>query len=44
VALPILIAKLLCVGSNGIAKSQLICTMFFVSGIATWLQCTVGVR
>ncbi|XP_028392826.1 solute carrier family 23 member 1-like [Dendronephthya gigantea] len=44
VALPLLIAKFLCVGNNGIAKSQLICTIFFASGIATLLQSTVGVR
>jgi xanthine/uracil permease len=44
VALPLLIAKFLCVPSNGIAKSQLICTIFFVSGLATLLQSTVGVR
>ena len=43
-ALPLLIAKFLCVGNNGIAKSHLICTIFFASGIATLLQSTVGVR
>ena len=43
-ALPLLIAKYLCVGNNGIAKGQLICTIFFASGLSTLLQSTVGVR
>ena len=42
--MPIFIAKLLCVENNGIAKSQLICTVFFVSGLSTLLQTTIGVR
>lgn len=44
VALPLLIAKFLCAADNALAKSQLICTIFFVSGIATLLQSTIGVR
>ncbi|XP_046843448.1 solute carrier family 23 member 1-like isoform X2 [Xenia sp. Carnegie-2017] len=44
VALPLLLAKFMCVGNDGVAKSKLICTLFFSSGIATLLQSTFGVR
>ncbi|KAM8860808.1 solute carrier family 23 member 1 [Synchiropus picturatus] len=44
IAVPLILAEPLCIQHNNAAKSQLISTMFFVSGICTLLQTTVGTR
>lgn len=42
---PLVLAPALCIGVNdNIVKSELISTIFFVSGIATLLQATLGTR
>lgn len=41
---PLTLAEAFCIGSAPIEKSALISTTFFVSGIATLLQATLGVR
>ncbi|KAA8590365.1 hypothetical protein FQN60_014299, partial [Etheostoma spectabile] len=44
IAVPLILAEPLCIKDNSIAKSQLISTIFFVSGLCTLLQTTVGIR
>uniref|UniRef100_A0A8C9ZCH6 Si:dkey-106n21.1 n=1 Tax=Sander lucioperca TaxID=283035 RepID=A0A8C9ZCH6_SANLU len=44
IAVPLILAEPLCIKDNNIAKSQLISTIFFVSGLCTLLQTTVGIR
>ncbi|KAL4005366.1 hypothetical protein ACER0C_005079 [Sarotherodon galilaeus] len=44
IAVPLILAEPLCIKDNNIAKSQLISTIFFVSGLCTLLQTTVGNR
>ncbi|CAL1594736.1 unnamed protein product [Knipowitschia caucasica] len=44
IAVPLILAEPLCIKDNNVAKSQLISTIFFVSGLATLLQTTVGTR
>ena len=44
VANPLVMASILCVGDDKLVISELIGTIFFVSGIVTLLQTTVGVR
>ncbi|XP_058500313.1 solute carrier family 23 member 2 [Solea solea] len=44
IAIPLILAEPLCIKDNNSAKSQLISTIFFVSGLCTLLQTTVGVR
>ncbi|XP_051238150.1 solute carrier family 23 member 2 [Dicentrarchus labrax] len=44
IAVPLILAEPLCIKDNNIAKSQLISTIFFVSGICTLLQTAVGTR
>ncbi|XP_057693427.1 solute carrier family 23 member 1 isoform X1 [Corythoichthys intestinalis] len=44
IAIPLILAEPLCIGDNNVAKSQLICTIFFVSGLSTLLQTGIGVR
>ncbi|XP_019630437.1 PREDICTED: solute carrier family 23 member 1-like [Branchiostoma belcheri] len=44
VALPLILSGPLCVGENNVAKGQLISTIFFVSGLSTLLQTTIGIR
>ncbi|KAF3706150.1 Solute carrier family 23 member 2 [Channa argus] len=44
IAVPLILAEPLCIKDNNTAKSQLICTIFFVSGICTILQTSVGTR
>uniref|UniRef100_A0AAY4CJV2 Uncharacterized protein n=1 Tax=Denticeps clupeoides TaxID=299321 RepID=A0AAY4CJV2_9TELE len=44
IAVPLILAEPLCIGSNNGAKSQLISTIFFVSGLCTLLQTTIGTR
>ncbi|XP_041794431.1 solute carrier family 23 member 1 [Chelmon rostratus] len=44
IAVPLILAEPLCIKDNNVAKSQLISTIFFVSGICTLLQTTVGTR
>ncbi|KAL0968644.1 hypothetical protein UPYG_G00269570 [Umbra pygmaea] len=44
IAVPLILADPLCIGDNNAAKSQLISTIFFVSGVCTLLQTTVGTR
>ncbi|XP_072519852.1 solute carrier family 23 member 2 isoform X2 [Salminus brasiliensis] len=43
-AIPLILAEPLCIKDNNAAKSQLISTIFFVSGICTVLQTTIGTR
>ncbi|TSS60368.1 Solute carrier family 23 member 2 [Bagarius yarrelli] len=43
-AIPLILAEPLCIKDNNTAKSQLVSTIFFVSGICTMLQTTVGTR
>ncbi|GAA6087662.1 solute carrier family 23 member 2, partial [Tachysurus ichikawai] len=43
-AIPLILAEPLCIKDNNAAKSQLISTIFFVSGICTMLQTTIGTR
>ncbi|XP_062318853.1 solute carrier family 23 member 2 [Osmerus eperlanus] len=44
IAIPLILAEPLCIGDNNAAKSKLISTIFFVSGLCTLLQTTVGTR
>lgn len=44
IAVPLILAEPLCIKDNNVAKSQLISTIFFVSGICTLLQTAVGTR
>ncbi|XP_035499071.1 solute carrier family 23 member 2 isoform X2 [Scophthalmus maximus] len=44
IAIPLILAEPLCIRDNNAAKSQLISTIFFVSGLCTLLQTTVGTR
>ncbi|XP_077327309.1 solute carrier family 23 member 2-like isoform X2 [Lithobates pipiens] len=44
IAIPLILAEPLCVKHDNAVKSQLISTIFFVSGICTLLQTTVGTR
>eukprot|EP00058_Branchiostoma_floridae_P015222 XP_002600710.1 hypothetical protein BRAFLDRAFT_83451 [Branchiostoma floridae] len=44
VALPLILSGPLCVGENNVAKGQLISTIFFVSGLSTLMQTTIGIR
>uniref|UniRef100_A0A673LDF3 Si:dkey-106n21.1 n=1 Tax=Sinocyclocheilus rhinocerous TaxID=307959 RepID=A0A673LDF3_9TELE len=43
-AIPLILAEPLCIKENHAAKSQLISTIFFVSGMSTLLQTTLGTR
>ncbi|XP_077066820.1 solute carrier family 23 member 2 isoform X1 [Siphateles boraxobius] len=43
-AIPLILAEPLCIKENNSAKSQLISTIFFVSGLCTLLQTTFGTR
>ncbi|XP_047205168.1 solute carrier family 23 member 2 isoform X2 [Girardinichthys multiradiatus] len=44
IAVPLILAEPLCITDNNVAKSQLISTIFFVSGLCTLLQTAVGTR
>uniref|UniRef100_A0A6I8PXI7 Solute carrier family 23 member 2 n=1 Tax=Xenopus tropicalis TaxID=8364 RepID=A0A6I8PXI7_XENTR len=44
IAIPLILAEPLCIKHDNYVKSQLICTIFFVSGICTLLQTTIGTR
>ncbi|XP_038136382.1 solute carrier family 23 member 2 [Cyprinodon tularosa] len=44
IAVPLILAEPLCIADNNEAKSQLISTIFFVSGLCTLLQTTIGIR
>uniref|UniRef100_A0A665VEW9 Si:dkey-106n21.1 n=1 Tax=Echeneis naucrates TaxID=173247 RepID=A0A665VEW9_ECHNA len=44
IAIPLILAEPLCIKDNNTAKSQLISTIFFVSGLCTLLQTIVGTR
>ncbi|XP_053575209.1 solute carrier family 23 member 2-like [Bombina bombina] len=44
IAIPLILAEPLCVKHDNYVKSQLISTIFFVSGICTILQTTIGTR
>ncbi|XP_037308195.2 solute carrier family 23 member 2 [Pungitius pungitius] len=44
IAVPLILAEPLCIKDNNVAKSQLISTIFFVSGLCTILQTAVGTR
>ncbi|KAK1888068.1 Solute carrier family 23 member 2, partial [Dissostichus eleginoides] len=44
IAVPLILAEPLCIKDNNSAKSQLISTIFFVSGLSTLLQTSIGTR
>ncbi|XP_036373532.1 solute carrier family 23 member 2 [Megalops cyprinoides] len=44
IAIPLILADPICIRDNNAAKSQLISTIFFVSGLCTLLQTTIGTR
>ena len=44
VSIPVLICPALCIEPNDPARGYIISTLFFVSGIVTFLQTTFGVR
>ena len=44
VAVPIILAGPLCISNNTLALSEIISTIFCVSGIATLLQASIGNR
>ncbi|XP_029457508.1 solute carrier family 23 member 1-like isoform X2 [Rhinatrema bivittatum] len=44
IAIPLILAEPLCIQHDNFIKSQLISTIFFVSGLCTILQTTVGTR
>ncbi|KAG7214413.1 hypothetical protein INR49_006370, partial [Caranx melampygus] len=44
IAIPLILAEPLCIKDNNVAKSQLISTIFFVSGLCTLLQTIIGIR
>ncbi|CAL8359006.1 unnamed protein product [Lota lota] len=44
IAVPLILAEPLCIGDNNTAKSHLISTIFFVSGLCTLLQTCIGIR
>ncbi|XP_060780332.1 xan_ur_permease domain-containing protein [Neoarius graeffei] len=44
VAIPLILSQGLCLQHDGLTQSHLISTIFFVSGICTLLQVTLGVR
>uniref|UniRef100_A0AAQ6AC03 Uncharacterized protein n=1 Tax=Amphiprion ocellaris TaxID=80972 RepID=A0AAQ6AC03_AMPOC len=44
IAVPLILAEPLCIKDNNVAKSQLISTIFFVSGLCTLLQTALGTR
>ena len=44
VAVPLILSDALCMSGDPVAISEVICTVFFVSGIVTFLQATFGVR
>ncbi|KAF7698941.1 hypothetical protein HF521_003683 [Silurus meridionalis] len=43
-AIPLILSQSLCLQHDGLTQSHLISTMFFVSGICTLLQVTLGIR
>ncbi|KAG5845824.1 solute carrier family 23 member 1 [Anguilla anguilla] len=44
IAIPLILADPICIRDDNAAKSQLISTIFFVSGLCTLLQTTIGTR
>ena len=44
IAIPLIVAPAMCVGDDNVAKSEILGTLLFVSGIITLLQSTLGVR
>ncbi|XP_076589466.1 xan_ur_permease domain-containing protein [Chaetodon auriga] len=44
IAIPLILSQGLCLQHDGLTQSQLISTIFFVSGICTLLQVTFGIR
>ena len=44
ISIPFLLSPALCIEETDPARSQLVSTIVFVSGIITLLQCTLGVR
>ena len=43
-AIPLIFTPAICIGEDGVGKSEIIGTIFFVSGLVTVLQVTVGNR
>ncbi|XP_039248296.2 solute carrier family 23 member 1-like [Styela clava] len=44
IAVPLILAEGFCLQNNNLAKSEIISTIFFVGGIVTLLQTSIGVR
>jgi len=44
IAIPLVISPALCVGDDDLARSEIMATLFFVSGLVTAIQTTFGVR
>ena len=43
-AIPLILTPAICIGEDGVGKSEIIGTIFFVSGLVTMLQVTIGSR
>ena len=44
VAVPLIVTPAMCIGNDYVGQSEIIGTIFFVSGLITLLQSTLGVR
>ncbi|XP_069697558.1 solute carrier family 23 member 2-like isoform X2 [Periplaneta americana] len=44
VSIPFILTPALCMKDDDPARSHIICTMIFVTGLVTWIQCTFGCR
>ena len=44
IAIPLIVAPALCIGDDSVAKSEILGTLLFVSGLVTIIQTTVGIR
>ena len=43
-SIALIVTPALCVPEDGVAKSEIMGTLFFVSGLVTLLQTTIGIR
>ena len=44
VSIPFILTPALCMADDDPARSHIICTMIFVTGLVTWVQATFGCR
>ena len=44
IAMPLIITPAMCIGDDNVGKSEVIGTIFFVSGLVTILQTVIGSR